>query len=41
MVGKYRVITLCGNESVCPICGEPTVEDIPTQVYLSDACCSS
>lgn len=26
------------NESVCPICGEPTVEDIPTQVYWCRSC---
>lgn len=26
------------NESVCPICGELTVEDIPTQVYWCRSC---
>lgn len=26
------------NESACPICGEPTVEDIPTRVYWCSHC---
>lgn len=26
------------NEEMCPICGEKTVEDYPTEVYWCDNC---
>ena len=27
------------NETVCPVCGSETVEDIPVEIYWCENCC--